>query len=113
MKVSYKASNRFTIEAEGNTHKEVFTNLASLTEVFGVDKCGKCGCEDIVPIIRKAEDKKKKVHTFYELKCRKCFAKFSFGQHLTGDTLFPQRKDPDTGEYKPDGGWVKFVKEDE
>lgn len=113
MKVSYRASKKFSVEAEGENHKQVFEKLAALAEVFGIERCGKCNSEDIIPIVRTAEDKKKKTHTYYELRCKNCYAKFAFGQHLQGGTLFPQRKDGE-GNYKPDGGWVVFKRaEDE
>jgi hypothetical protein len=113
MKVSFRASKKFTVEADAEDHKAVFAQLAALSEVFSVNACGNCKSEDIVPVVRNSKDKKGKVFKYYELRCRKCNARFAFGQHNEGGTLFPQRKDPETQEYKPNDGWVVFKKEED
>jgi hypothetical protein len=47
---------------------------------------------------------------YYELWCQNpdCRAKLGFGQHKTGDTLFPKRKDKE-GNWLSDNGWVVYV----
>lgn len=107
MKVRVRASKNVTVEAEGNDHKELFSQLAQLQEVFGEEKCGKCGGENLAFVVREVEG-----NHFYELHCRNpnCRAKLPFGAHKKGDTLFPKRKDED-GNWRGQSGWVRYNKE--
>lgn len=106
-------SVQISLNADGNM-VEMFEKVSALSEVFGIKKCDACGSEDIVFRTRTAS-KGKKEFKFHELHCQnpKCRARLSFGQHATGNTLFPKRKDSD-GVYLENNGWVKYVKpEDE
>lgn len=118
MKVEYKASELFTVTAEGNTHTELWSNLAGLAEVFGVEKCGMCGSHELLPIKRVVDDV-----SHYELTCKKCRARLTLAQNKTGSSLYPRRKyhklqsEVQAGrakvdDYIPNNGWEKWVPED-
>lgn len=117
MKVQKKITGTVFVEGSGDTHTEIWEQLAKLQEVFGQDKCGKCGSEATQFVVREVADGKK-MYKYYELHCQKCRARLSFGQHNEGGTLFPKRKDDSEGTvtgtadaYLPDGGWLKWDKE--
>jgi len=119
MKATIKVSPRVIIEAEGNTHTEVFEQAASMQEVFGVGKCDKCKCEDLRFVVRTDDEENK----YYELHCQnwKCRARLSFGQNKTGGTLYPRRKETkkqsimggsvEANGWLPDNGWIRWNKE--
>ena len=114
MKIQKKINDTTFIEGVGETHTEIFSNIASLQEVFGNDTCGKCGCKDIRFVVREVPDpdpKSKKIYKYFEMHCqaRNCRARLSFGQHTEGGTLFPKRKDGD--DYLPDNGWLRYDKD--
>lgn len=108
MKAHYKTANgRLTFEVQGESAKELFSQVATLQEVFEAESvCGVCQGQDLRFQMREVDDFK-----FYELVCRKpgCFARFSFGQAKKGGGLFPKRKDSD-GNWLPNHGWEKYVK---
>ena len=93
------------ITAEGESHKDVFQQLASLQEVFDNRVCGACGSEHVKFVVRTVDD-----NNFYEIQCTeiKCRAKLAFGQHKKNNSLFPKRKD-DEGNWLPSSGWTKYV----
>lgn|SRR3990167_6523999 len=113
MQVKLRVSPNVEVVAEGETQKDVFTNLANMQEVFGESKCGKCGSTELQFITRTVDD-----NNYYELRCKAylteekkfCGAKLSYGSHKKGDSLFPKRKDEE-GKYKGKNGWVRFNKE--
>jgi hypothetical protein len=111
MKVNFKVNNKVTVTAEGETQLEVFEQLGSLQEVFGEEKCGKCGGDSLAFRVRHVTDGKKE-YTYPEMQCRspKCFAKLSFGQQMESKNLFPKRKNED-GTEKGKRGWVIYNKE--
>lgn len=78
-----------TVEAEGQ--KELFEELSTYQEVFGVSVCGGCKGNNLRYTVREQEDSKKKLHKYFELKCQECYAKLPFGQHSDGNTLFPKK----------------------
>jgi hypothetical protein len=102
-----KGPNGISIGATGDTHKDVFAQIADLEEVFGIQKCGKCQCPDFRFIVRTVDD-----NDYYEFHCKnpKCKAKLAFGQNKKGGGLFPKRKDKDD-KWLPDGGWLRWDKE--
>jgi uncharacterized paraquat-inducible protein A len=104
MKVIAKVSPLLTVELEAKDQRDLFEQLYSTQEVFGIDKCGKCGCTDIKYIVRTNKDEDK----FYELRCPKCKAKLEFGCHKKGNSLFPKKKSDD-GKYLPNNGWTVYV----
>ena len=101
MKVDVKITPTMNITFEGASQADVWQQLANLQEVFGETKCGKCNGPNLRFVVRDVEENK-----YFELRCKKCGARLSFGQHKTGGSLFPKRKDDDG--YLPDGGWMKW-----
>jgi translation initiation factor 2 beta subunit (eIF-2beta)/eIF-5 len=102
MKLTYTTKNgKIKAELEGESQKDLFSELNRFQEVFEESTCGKCGSEDIKYIVRNVDD-----NQYYELRCTKCGARLSFGAHKKGGGLFPKRKDGDN--WLPDGGWVKW-----
>ena len=104
MKVIFQVSNKLTFELEASTQKEIFQELATISEIFGNEMCGKCKSSNLRFIVRTVDD-----NNFYELLCLDCHSKVAYGSHKKGNTLFPKRKDDD-GKYLPDNGWFKYVK---
>lgn len=96
----------FNIDFSGQ--KDLIKELSSLQEIFGYTNCGACKSTDLRYVLR--ENKKK--NKYYELKCKKCHAKLTFGQHQESNTLFPKLKD-ENGNFLPDNGWVKYEKANE
>lgn len=116
MKIQVKVTPKVLIEAEGNTHTELFAQIAELQEIFGQGKCGKCECEDLRFVVREVDG-----NSFYELRCQnpKCRAVLSFGQNKDGakkGNLFPHIKENkkgtimglEPGTYLPNGGWLRY-----
>lgn len=100
-----------TIKIEGEKQTELWEAMASAHEVFGEFKCGKCGSKNLRPIVRTNDDEDK----FYELMCLACKAKLAMGVHKKGGTMFPKRRDNDSGDvtgepkgYLPDRGWLRW-----
>lgn len=106
MKINYTSSTgRLTFEVEGENQKSIFGELARFQEVFEHPVCGKCNSDYLRFIVRNVGD-----NDFYEIHCMnpKCRARLAFGQHKGKEgTLFPHRKNS-SGEWLPNGGWVKF-----
>jgi len=104
-------SVNLTVDANTTTtHVDLFSKIAGLQEVFGNSKCGKCGSTNLRYVVRDSKDKDGNDLTYFELWCLDCGAKLRFGQHRSGGTLFPKRKDKD-GNWIGDKGWVKWNKE--
>lgn len=97
-----QSNGSITLEAVGDSHKDIFKQLCSLQEVFDQRTCGKCKETSLRFVVRNVED-----NDFFELHCNECRARLSFGQHKKGDSLFPKRKDSD-GEWLPNNGWMKY-----
>lgn len=102
MKAVYKINNRISFEIDAEGQKELFKEISTVQEIFGENVCGMCESEDIRFVVRNVED-----NDYYELRCSKCGATLSFGQHKKGNTLFPKRKD-DEGKYMSNNGWHKW-----
>ena len=119
MEASLKVTDNLTIKVEGKKDKALFKELSKVQEVFGHSKCGCCGSSDVSFVVRNVDD-----NDFYELRCNnnQCRAKLVFGQHKSGDTIFPKRHwgslsdkekeqrgpEPPKG-YLADNGWFKWV----
>lgn len=86
------------VEVEGDA-KECFAELAKAAEVFGQNKCGACGSEDTVPVVREVEG-----NHYYEMRCTQCGHCLGFGQRRQDGALFPRRKKGE--EWLPKRGWV-------
>ena len=91
MKVQVKLTPTTIVEAEGKNPVEVFQELATLSEVFGESKCGRCGGTDLKYVVRNVQDGKK-TYSYFELRClnKDCRAKLSFGQTDDG-IIYPKR----------------------
>lgn len=76
MQIQKKLNSSVIAIANGDTHVEVFTQLAQLQEIFAEQKCGKCDNDELIFKVRKASSGKKEF-SYYELKCtnNKCRAK--------------------------------------
>lgn len=105
-----------TVEIESANVKDAFRQMSVLAEIFNEEKCGVCGCEDIVPKSREVE-KNKKTYEYFEMACSnpKCRARLSFGQRADGSGIFPTRKldsngkpDRENGSYGQHNGWSKY-----
>ena len=101
MKVIYK-TGKFTVEAEGNT-TEVFKQLAYFDSVFGncINKVN--GSENIGFRHRVVDE-----NDYFEMYDKDTFHTLQFGKTKKDGSLFPRKKNLDTGEYYPDGGWAKY-----
>lgn len=120
MQVQIKISPTTIVTAEADNQLELFRQLASLTEVFGEDKCKKCGSPYRYQV-RTVTDGKKE-YTYPELVCtnRECRAKLSYGQS-EGGIIYPKRFKQKDGEYvmnedgrkvvKGNWGWAIYNKE--
>ena len=111
MKAHYKtADGRIVFEVNGDTPKVVFEQIAAIQDLFECEtECGVCHDKEagIRFVKRDAETHDGKKVKYYELRCRKCFARFQFGQAQEGGGLFPKRKDKD-GKPLPNRGWEKY-----
>ncbi|MCI0560727.1 MAG: hypothetical protein MN733_19765 [Nitrososphaera sp.] len=85
MKIVYKFGN-LQIQAEGETQKEIFRQLAELMEIFGERCCGLCMSQDIRFEVRVDKDG----HSYYSMRCV-CGAQLQYGQNKKGETLFAKR----------------------
>ena len=103
MKVKYRANEKLEFEVEGSGQKELFKELSAIQEIFGEEQCGMCKSPNIKFGVRSVEG-----NDYFEMKCSKCGATLSFGQHKKGGTLFPKRKDNENNEYLPNNGWYKW-----
>ena len=102
MKLRYKVNNKLEFELEGEGQKEIFKELASVQEIFGEEKCGICGSQNLKFVVRNVDG-----NDYFELRCMDCGAILSFGQHKKGGTLFPRRKD-DQNNWLQNKGWHKW-----
>jgi hypothetical protein len=102
MKATYKVNSNLIFEIESKEQKGLFEELSNIQEVFGENSCGKCKSTDLQYRVRENDGNK-----FYEIKCKKCGARFSFGVHKQGGGLFPKRKDSE-GKWLNSGGWLKW-----
>lgn len=101
MEIIWRTRNRrLAVKIEARTQKDAFEAIATAQEVFeAAIVCGCCRCDAIRFQVRAVDNIK-----HYELACKRCDARFEFGQHKTGDTLFPKRRD-EQGNPLPNGGW--------
>lgn len=113
MKVQYTTANgRMVFDLDVKDHKDAFTQLNMVQEVFEETTCGKCN-SDQIKFRHRQTQKDKKTYDYYEMICEKCRARLSYGCHQEGGTLFPKRKDEDGNYDKQSRGWVKWVPNNE
>lgn len=99
MKLSTTIGN-FTVEVEGETQEELFSNMAEMAELLSAGAaCGKSGQTDTIPRKRVSGE-----YTFYEWYCVSSGAALALGQKKNGG-FFPKRKDKNTGDYLDNNGW--------
>jgi hypothetical protein len=110
MKVRINYGN-VQLEGEGTTHKEVFKELAAMTEVFRDETCALCKKNNCILVVRNVADPKnpKKTYEYYERRCLNpgCGGRLAYGQHNEGGSLFPKRLDEDK-KALPNRGWHKW-----
>jgi len=101
MEAQYRTRNgRLTVKTIGDSQKDLFRALAVIQEVFEAEtQCGCCQSEAIHFQVRSVDK-----FEYFELVCRACTARFEFGQHRNGQSLFPKRRD-ENGNLLPHGGW--------
>jgi len=101
MKIQYTTKNkRLNVAIESGSVKEIFKELAKFQEIFDESSCKMCKSENLQFVVRTVDG-----NDYYELKCNDCFGKLSYGQHKTGNTLFPKRKIENAESVK---GWHKW-----
>lgn len=111
MKVMYRTKNgRMSFEIEGDKQQDVWEKIAALQEIFEETNCGKCASDDVRFVVRKAKNDKGKEFKYYELHCKKCRARLSFGVFEDASGIFPKRKDAE-GNWVGNNGWKLFNKE--
>jgi hypothetical protein len=100
MELQYRTRNgRLLLKMTGESQKDLFRWLATMQEVFEAEaNCGCCKSEAIRFHVRTVD-----AFDFFELVCA-CGARFEFGQHRNGTSLFPKRRD-EHGALLPDRGW--------
>src|SRR4051794_7091064 len=102
MKVQRKVNGSTILEASGETLLEVFEQLSTMMEVFGVERCGLCQCSPVGFRTREVNNIK-----FHEAFCYNCGAALAYGQKKQpAGVLFPRRRDAQ-GNKLPNGGWSK------
>lgn len=116
MKVTVWVSKNLSVEVEGEDNKSVFKGISDAQALFEDSCCGDCGSEDVKYQVREVED-----NQFYEMVCKKCFAKLSYGHAKTGGKMYAKRMEVDNkgkaikdesgkGKQLPHRGWVKYQK---
>jgi hypothetical protein len=108
MKVTHQVG-KMTVQLEGETQVDLFSQIASFQEVFGETSCGKCKSEKLRYLVRTNKDD----DAFYELRCESCSAKLAYGLMKKGGAMYPKRSEGKGGDRKwlPDQGWMKWNKE--
>ena len=101
MKVIY-TTGKFQIEAEGST-TDIFEQLAAFDSVFGNNVNKANGGTNIGFKHREVDG-----NHYYEMYDKDSGHALKFGKTKKDGSLFPRRKDNETGEWYADGGWVKF-----
>lgn len=102
MKVRYQFKSGIWLEWETDNLKTLFETMADWSELLDIDVCGKCGKKNLQFTVRNVQD-----NNFYELRCKDCRARLSFGLKKDGKTVFARRKD-NGGNWLPDNGWMKW-----
>ena len=110
MKIQRKISGTTIVEADGDTVMEVFEALANLESIFsGHETCGLCGKTGVTYACQRDKDNNR----YFKAVCLACGAEFRFGiKREPEGALFPQLKDKD-GNLKPNGGWAKWVPQEQ
>ncbi len=77
------------IELSGDSMQQLWRQLVSVNQVFGVTTCGNpaCGSEDIFPSLRPVKTQTTEFDA-YEWRCHKCNANIGFGLNKEGGGMF-------------------------
>lgn len=98
---------RLTLKVQAEKQKDLFRQVAIAQEVFDSEtECGCCNSDRIHFQVRTVDSME-----FFELICLGCGARFEFGQHKNGNSLFPKRRD-EHGALLPNRGWARWEKPD-
>lgn len=118
MKVLVNVGSGINLEVEAADDKGLFKAIADAQghEFFKDKSCQACNSTDIKFQVRTVED-----NDFYEIVCKKCWAKLSFGHSKTGQKMYAKRlktdnkgkavKDGEKSVPLPHKGWCKYNKE--
>jgi len=113
MKVQIKCGSG-AIMAEGESHAEIWEQLAQLEEAFGESACGQCKSMDVRHVVRENESGDK----FYELHCMHCYARLRMSVRKKGGAFYPRRKAVENdasgleaGQWLPHYGWMRYNKD--
>lgn len=104
MEAQYRTRDgRLVFKVDAESQKDIFKHIAVTQEVFEAEaECGCCHSKEIRFRVRTVDK-----HDFYEVACGACGARFEFGQHKNGGSLFPKRRAED-GTMLPNRGWAKW-----
>jgi Tfp pilus assembly protein PilE len=112
MKYIITSDGYITAEIDSDTQKAAFAQIAQFQEVFVTEPCGICKNEKTVFRTREAKTAAGKPFTSYSQVCTRCGASLTYGTHADEKTMFPQRKDKDTGMYNRETrGWKQWNKD--
>lgn len=120
MKAILKITDKLTVEFECDEANTLFEEIASVQEVFGEEKCGRCKSVDVRYTVRVDEEENK----YYELACQNidCRARLVFGcKKKPKGALYPKKRwnslsdsekqkrgpEPKSG-WLPTGGWYVY-----
>lgn len=114
MKATVWVNKMLSVEVEGDDNKAVFRGIADAQALFEDSTCGNCQSDDIKFQVRSVED-----NDFYEVVCKKCGHKLSYGHSKANNKMYPKRMEVDKkgkavrGEdgkpkYLPAKGWIKW-----
>lgn len=104
------------VQAEGESHAELWEQIAQLEEAFSDHECGKCQSGNVRHIVRENDGGDK----FYELHCMEmgCRARLRMSVRKKGGAFYPKRKAGENdssgleqGAWLPNNGWMRFNKE--
>lgn len=92
MKVTYQVTPRLTFEVEGDHQKDVFKKLAQIDAIFGINMCPMTKSTNLKFVVKEVDG-----NEYYEIHDRdNPGVMMQFGQHKTGNTMFP-RKNKESG----------------
>lgn len=127
MEALIRVDGQTTVKVEGDTHAELFEEIATAKEIYEHSQCGHCKSVNFKYVVRQDEEDNK----YYELHCidSHCRARLPFGLAKKGGVLYPKRrfaslspkeqeKRKDEKDYAdkhggflPNNGWYKYKPE--